>query len=58
MELSLLLIGAGLVIGATGSRHYSVMTRNILHFTPIHIRSDDLWRFHSTDERISVTGML
>lgn len=47
------LVAPGLVIGATDSRHYSVMTRNILHFTPIRVRSEDLPRFHGIDERIS-----
>jgi len=50
------IVAPGLVIAATDSRHYSVMTRNILHFTPIRLRSDDLKRFHGMDERISVKG--
>ncbi len=50
------LVAPGLVIGATDSRHYSVLTDNILHFTPVSIMSDDLKRFHGTDERISVKG--
>ncbi|MCX5848859.1 MAG: M20 family peptidase [Deltaproteobacteria bacterium] len=48
------LVAPGLVIAATDSRHYSAMTRNILHFSPIRLRSDDLRRIHGTDERISV----
>jgi carboxypeptidase PM20D1 len=48
------LVAPGLVIAATDSRHYSSLTRNILHFSPIHLHSDDPQRIHGTDERISV----
>jgi carboxypeptidase PM20D1 len=50
------IVAPGLVIAATDSRHYSVMTGNILHFSPIRIKSDDLPRFHGTNERISIKG--
>ena len=48
------LVAPGLVIAVTDSRHYGAMTGNILHFNPIRLRSDDLQRFHGTDERILV----
>lgn len=44
----------GLVIAATDSRHYSALTTNILHFSPIRLQSDDLRRIHGKDERISM----
>jgi carboxypeptidase PM20D1 len=47
-------VAPGLVIAATDSRHYSDITGNILHFSPIRLRADDLPRIHGTDERISV----
>jgi carboxypeptidase PM20D1 len=47
------LVAPGLVVAVTDSRHYWAMTNNILHFSPICLRSDDLQRFHGTDERIS-----
>jgi carboxypeptidase PM20D1 len=47
------LVAPGLVIAMTDSRHYSSMTGNIFHFTPIRLQSDDLKRFHGIDERIS-----
>jgi carboxypeptidase PM20D1 len=47
------IVAPGLVIAATDSRHYAAMTRNILHFSPIHLRADDLRRIHGADERIS-----
>ena len=47
------IVAPGLVIGATDSRHYSPLTQNIFRFLPICVCSDDLQRFHGTDERIS-----
>jgi carboxypeptidase PM20D1 len=48
------IIAPGLVIAATDSRHYSAITNNILHFSPIRLRPDDLPRIHGINERISV----
>lgn len=48
------LVAPGLVVGTTDSRHYSALTRNILHFSPIRLRSDDMQRIHGTNERISI----
>jgi len=48
------LVVPGLVLAITDSRHYSLMTDNILHFSPIRLRPDDLPRIHGVDERISV----
>jgi carboxypeptidase PM20D1 len=43
-----------LVVGATDSRHYSVLTPNVLRFVGATIGPDDLRRIHGTDERIGV----
>lgn len=43
-----------LVVGATDSRHYTGLTRNIYRFLPNVLTNDDLQRVHGTDERISV----
>ena len=51
-----IIVAPGLVLAATDSRHYAVMTDNILHFSPTRLRSDDLQRIHGRDERISVEG--
>jgi carboxypeptidase PM20D1 len=45
-----------LVVGATDSRHYSVLTPNVLRFVGAPIGPDDLRRVHGTDERVSVQG--
>lgn len=47
------IVAPGLVVAVTDSRHYSALTVNILHFSPIRLRPDDLPRIHGTDERIS-----
>ncbi len=48
------LVVPGLVLAITDSRHYASMTDNILHFSPIRLRPDDLPRIHGMDERISI----
>lgn len=45
-----------LVVGATDSRHYSVLTPNVLRFVGAPIGPDDLRRVHGTDERVGVQG--
>jgi carboxypeptidase PM20D1 len=47
-------VAPGLVIGGTDSRHYAAVADAILRFTPVHARSEDLARFHGSNERISV----
>lgn len=41
-----------LVSGATDSRHYRNLTRNVFKFTPIMAGREDLKRIHGVDERI------
>lgn len=48
------LVAPGLVVAITDSRHYSLLTGNILHFAPIRLRSEDVSRIHGTNERISI----
>ncbi|MBU7013378.1 MAG: M20 family peptidase [Theionarchaea archaeon] len=43
-----------LVTGATDSRHYLPLTRNVFKIVPLVVTSEDLKRIHGTDERISV----
>jgi carboxypeptidase PM20D1 len=47
-------VAPALVIGATDSRHFQVVSKNILRFQPLQIKRDDLKRFHGIDERIEV----
>jgi carboxypeptidase PM20D1 len=47
-------VAPNLVLGATDSRHYAGLSRNLYRFLPIWISAVDLRRAHGTDERISV----
>ncbi len=51
-----LLVTPGLLSGATDSRHYAQLTRNIYRFTAAELGPGDLQRIHGTNERISVTS--
>ncbi|MEQ8268660.1 MAG: M20 family peptidase [Parvibaculum sp.] len=46
-----------LVVGGTDSRHYLPITDNVFRFIPIRMGSDDMARFHGTNERVSVANM-
>jgi len=43
-----------LLVGATDSRHYAALTRNIFRFLPITLKLEDTKRYHGIDERISI----
>jgi carboxypeptidase PM20D1 len=45
------IVAPGLMIAATDSRHFAK-----LFFSPVRATSDDLKRFHGTNERLSVEG--
>ncbi len=45
-----------LVIGATDSRHYGEVSKNIYRFLPIQLVNEDLSRIHGHNERISVAN--
>jgi carboxypeptidase PM20D1 len=46
------LVAPALVLGATDSRHYAGLTRNVYRFMPLLLRGDDLERIHGADERV------
>ncbi|MGY3607763.1 MULTISPECIES: M20 family peptidase [unclassified Bradyrhizobium] len=50
------IVAPGLMIAATDSRHYADITDNIFRFSPVRANSDDLKRFHGTNERLSIEG--
>lgn len=43
-----------LLVGATDSRHYSALTKNVFRFLPITLNAEDTKRYHGIDERISI----
>jgi carboxypeptidase PM20D1 len=42
------------MVAATDSRHFGEVSDNILKFSPVRARPEDLPRFHGTNERMSV----
>jgi carboxypeptidase PM20D1 len=48
------IMAPSLVIGATDSRHYREISRNIYRFLPIEVNDEDLSRIHGSNERISI----
>lgn len=48
------IVAPGLMLGATDSRHFEKLSQHIFKFSPVRATSDDLPRFHGTNERISV----
>ena len=52
------IVAPGLTLTATDSRHFSDLSDNIYRFSPMRARSEDLTRFHGTDERISIKNYL
>ncbi len=49
-------VAPGLMLAGTDSRHYAGIADNIFRFSPVRANSDDLKRFHGTNERLSVEG--
>lgn len=48
------LVAPGLMVAGTDSIHYGEISDHIFKFSPIRANSDDLKRFHGTNERISI----
>lgn len=49
-------VAPGLMIAATDSRHFSIVSDAIYRFSPVRARGEDLPRFHGTDERVSIAN--
>jgi carboxypeptidase PM20D1 len=45
-----------LLVGATDSRHFEPLTRNVYRFGPYPVAEADLARIHGTNERVAVSG--
>ena len=48
------IVAPGLMVAATDSRHYEAVADSIFRFSPVRATSDDLKRFHGTNERLSI----
>jgi carboxypeptidase PM20D1 len=51
-------VGPGLMVAATDTRHYVDIADNVYRFSPVRARAEDLARFHGTNERISETNLV
>ena len=50
-------VAPSLVLGATDVRHFESVSRQLLRFSAIRARPEDLSRFHGTNERISLANL-
>ena len=50
------IVAPGLMVAATDSRHFTGITDTIFRFSPVRATSEDLKRFHGTNERLSIEG--
>jgi carboxypeptidase PM20D1 len=50
------LVAPGLMVAATDSRNYINVTDTIYRFTPVRANTEDLKRFHGTNERLSMSN--
>ena len=48
------LVAPNLLAGATDSRHYLRLSRNVYRFTPMRMKGEDLARLHGTNERVGI----
>ncbi|MCG3188681.1 MAG: Succinyl-diaminopimelate desuccinylase [Burkholderiaceae bacterium] len=51
-------VAPGLMLGATDSRHFETLSNQVLRFSPVRAKSEDLARFHGTNERIALTNLV
>ncbi len=51
-------VAPGLMLGATDSRHFESLSSQVLRFSPVRAKSEDLARFHGTNERIALTNLV
>jgi carboxypeptidase PM20D1 len=49
-------VAPGLMLAGTDSRHYAGIADSIFRFSPVRADSNDLKRFHGTNERLSIEG--
>ncbi len=51
-----LVVAPGVMLGGTDSRHFEGVADTIYKFSPVRATSEDLKRFHGTNERISIAN--
>jgi len=50
------IVAPGLMTAATDSRHFSALSDSVYRFSPFRVKSEDLVRFHGTNERIAIAN--
>ncbi len=50
------IVAPGLMVAATDSRHFVDVADAVYRFSPVRARSEDLPRFHGTNERVSIAN--
>ncbi|WP_256856473.1 M20 family peptidase [Variovorax sp. KK3] len=51
-------VAPGLMIAATDSRHFSIVSDAVYRFSPVRAKPEELPRFHGTNERISIANYI
>lgn len=49
-------VAPGLMTAATDSRHFSGLSDSVYRFSPFRVKSEDLPRFHGTNERLALSN--
>ena len=49
-----MIVAPGLMVGGTDSHHFEGIADDVYKFSPVRATSEDLKRFHGTNERISI----
>lgn len=50
-------VAPGLMLGATDARHFESLSSQVLRFSPVRAKPEDLSRFHGTNERIALANL-
>jgi len=50
------IVAPGLLVGGTDSRHYQEVAEQIFRFSPVHASTEDMVRFHGTNERMAISN--
>ncbi len=50
------IVAPGLMVAATDSRHFSLISDAVYRFSPFRAKSEDLARFHGTNERVAISN--
>jgi len=50
------LVAPGLMVAGTDSQHYGAISDHIFKFSPVRANSEDLKRFHGTNERLEIAN--